>query len=94
MYSVGRDSSHSYIQTFPGPPLAPPDVDSPMLSSAFIFFPGITSEESINVTNRLDFMVDTMDPSRIRLTARNVMAPIEDFEVVLRSIVYSTTREM
>lgn len=71
-----------------------PDVDTPLLSSAIIFLPGITPEETIEILDPLDFTVTRPMPSQITVTASDVMAPIEEFEQVLRSTVYSTTRQM
>ncbi len=69
------------------------DVDSSLLSSAIIFLPDMTQEETIQILNPLDFTISA-EASRLIVTANNVMAPIEEFEQVLQSTVYSTTRQM
>ena len=83
------------------PPFLPlsllPDVDTSFISSAFIILTGSTPEEHLEILNPLDFTVTssaTPGLTQLTVTASNNMAPVETFQSVLRSTVYSTTRQM
>ena len=73
------------------------DIDTPLMSSASVFLsviPGITEFETLQVRNPLNFDISTL-PGQLVIQAPNQMASsIDDFETVLRSVVYSTSRAL
>ena len=73
------------------------DVDTDLMSSAVVVLPvlpGVTEFETLVVLNPLDFTVSNVSAGQLVLQAPNLMATISDFETVLRSVAYSTTRAL
>lgn len=73
---------------------APPtDRDSSALSSAIVFFPGLSSEGSVDVlANTAEFTITRL-ADQILISA-SPSAPIFFFRDVLRSVTYSTTQTL
>ena len=70
------------------------DVDSVLLSSAILLLTGATAEETLAVLSPQGFSVQPQGAGVLRVTPSGGMAPIAEFQEVLRSVAYSTTRQM
>lgn len=55
--------------------------------------PGVTEFETLEIQNSLNFEVNVF-PGQLVIQPPNSMASIADFETVLRSVTYSSTRAL
>lgn len=72
--------------------IPPTDVDSTLLSSAFLVLLGITPDEMLDITAPDGYNV-VRRQGQLIVTAPDVMAPVGEFVNTLRTATYTNTRQ-